>query len=83
MSTWTRPELVLKLQEAFASFLDIDPSQVDPDRSVKELGMDSLTAIELAVRIEDRLGVSLFLNDFTGQETISGLAASFLEERAS
>lgn len=83
MSTWTSPQLVLKLREAFASFLGVDASAVDPDRSVKELGMDSLTAIELAVSIEERLGVSLFLNDFTGDETIAGLAESLLQERAS
>ena len=83
MNTWTLPELVWNLREAFAGFLGVDPSAIDPDRSVKELGMDSLTAIELAVSIEDKLGVSLFLNDFTGQETIAGLASSFLSERAS
>ena len=83
MSAWTSAELILKLREAFASFLGVDAAAVDPDRSVKELGMDSLTAIELAVSIEERLGVSLFLNDFTGDETIAGLAESLLRERAS
>lgn len=81
MSNWTLAELITKLQEAFAVFLGIEPATVDPDRSIKELGMDSLTAIELAVNIEERLGVSLFVSDFTGQETIAGLAESFLRER--
>ena len=65
MNTWTLPELIAQLQQAFAGFL----------------GMDSLTAVELAIDIEERLGVSLFLTDFTGRETIAGLAASFLAER--
>lgn len=82
MNSWTLPELIAKLREAFASFLGIEPANVDPDRSIKELGMDSLTAIELAVSIEERIGVSLFVNDFTGDETIAGLAASFLKERS-
>ncbi len=82
MNTSTPPDLIAKLREAFASFLGVDPSTIDPDRSVKELGMDSLTAIELAVKIEEKLGVSLFLDDFTGQETIAGLAAAFLREPA-
>jgi acyl carrier protein len=80
MSAWTRTELVSRLQEAFASFLGMDPAEVDPERSIDELGMDSLTAAQLAVDIEERLGVSVFLDDLTGRETIAGLAASLLGE---
>ena len=81
MNTWTLAELIAQLQQAFAGFLGMDPAEVNPNSSIKELGMDSLTAVELALDIEERLGVSLFLTDFTGRETIAGLAASFLEER--
>ena len=80
MNVYTRPELIAQLQEAFAGFLGMDPDEVDPDRSIDELGMDSLTAAQLAVEIEERLGVSVFLNDLTGRETIAGLAASLLGE---
>jgi acyl carrier protein len=82
MIAWTLPELIASLREAFAVFLGLEPGQIDPNRSIKELGMDSLTAIELAVSIEDHLGVSLFVNDFTGEETIAGLAASFVRDGA-
>ena len=78
----TLPELTSSLRDAFAAFLGLEPGQINPDRSIKELGMDSLTAIELAVNIEDRLGVSLFVNDFTGEETIAGLAASIVRDGA-
>jgi acyl carrier protein len=81
MNPWTSAELTAQLQQAFAGFLGMDPADVNPNSSIKELGMDSLTAVELAIDIEERLGVSLFLTDFTGRETIAGLAASFLEER--
>ncbi len=81
MNTLTLAELIAQLQQAFAGFLGMDPAEVNPNSSIKELGMDSLTAVELAIDIEERLGVSLFLTDFTGRETIAGLAASFLEER--
>jgi len=82
MIAWTLPELTSSLREAFAAFLGLQPGQIDPDRSIKELGMDSLTAIELAVNIEDRLGVSLFVDDFSGDETIAGLAAAFVRDGA-
>jgi acyl carrier protein len=80
MTVWTRPDLVARLQDAFAGYLGLDPAEVDPDRSIDELGMDSLTAAQLAVEIEERLGVSVFLDDLTGRETIAGLAASLLED---
>ena len=81
MNSLTLAELIAQLQQSFAGFLGMDPAEVNPNVSIKELGMDSLTAVELAIDIEDRLGVSLFLTDFTGRETIAWLAASFLEER--
>jgi acyl carrier protein len=80
MNTCTRPELIAQLQVAFAGFLGMDAAEVDAERSIDELGMDSLTAAQLAVEIEERLGVSVFLHDLTGRETITGLAASLLGE---
>jgi acyl carrier protein len=72
----TASTLVERLQEAFAGYLGLEPAEVDPDRPVGELGLDSLTAAQLALDIEDRLGVSLFLNDLSGRETLAELAAS-------
>ena len=76
----TPAELVCELQGAFAGYLGLEPGEVDPDRPVDELGLDSLTAAQLALDIEDRLGVSLFLNDLTGRETIAELAQAALRD---
>lgn len=81
MSASTAAELISGLQRAFAGYLGLEPAQVDPHRPIEELGMDSLTAAQLALDIEDRLGVSLYLNDLSGQETIADLAAAVLGER--
>lgn len=81
MSALTTSELIPQLQGAFAGYLGLEPAQVDPDRPIDELGLDSLTAAQLALDIEDRLGVSLFLSDLSGQETLAELAASVLQER--
>ena len=81
MSASTASELISRLQGVFAGYLGLEPAQVDPHRPIEELGMDSLTAAQLALDIEDRLGVSLFLNDISGQETIAELAAAVLRER--
>jgi acyl carrier protein len=81
MRAWTSSELISQLQEAVASYVGLEPADVDPEQPIDRLGMDSLTAAQLAVDIEDRLGVSLFLNDLSGRETIAELAASVIRER--
>ena len=83
MNVWTRSKLIPELQGAFAGYLGLEPAEIDPDRPIDELGLDSLTAAQLALDVEDRLGVRLFLNDLTGRETISELAAGVLGEQES
>ena len=81
MSAWTTSELISRLQDEFAGYLGLEPAQVDPELPLDQLGLDSLTAAQLAVDIEDRLGVSLFLKDLSGRATIAELAATVLGER--
>jgi acyl carrier protein len=76
----TPSELIPRLQDAFADYLGLAPAEIDPDRPIDELGLDSLTAAQLALDIEDRLGVSLFLTDLSGRETLAELAATALGE---
>jgi acyl carrier protein len=83
MNVRTSSELISLLQEAIAAYVGLEPADIDPEQPIDLLGMDSLTAAQLAVDIEDRLGVSLFLNDLSGRETIAELAASVLREPAS
>ena len=73
-------DLLPRLRDAFAGYLGLTPAEVDPDRPIEELGLDSLTAAQLALDIEERLGVSLFLNDLSGRETLAELAASVQRE---
>jgi acyl carrier protein len=72
--------LLPRLQEAFAGYLGLEPDEVDANRPIDELGLDSLTAAQLALDIEDRLGVSVFLTDLTGRETLADLAAAAVRE---
>ena len=81
MNAWTTSELISRLQGEFAGYLGLEPAEIDPELPIDQLGLDSLTAAQLALDIEDRLGVSLFLNDLTGRETLAELAASVLRER--
>jgi acyl carrier protein len=67
--------LTTELQAAFARYLGVPPAAVDANEPVALLGLDSLTVAQLALDIEDRVGVSVFLNELTGDETIAQLAA--------
>ncbi len=68
--------LTAELQSAFARYLGVQPALVAADEPIALLGLDSLTAAQLALDIEDRIGVSVFLTELSGDETIANLAAS-------
>lgn len=68
--------LTRELQAAFARYLGLPPAEVDPEEPIELFGLDSLTAAQLALDIEDRIGVSVFVTELSGEETIASLAAS-------
>ncbi|HEX8139745.1 MAG TPA: MupA/Atu3671 family FMN-dependent luciferase-like monooxygenase [Pyrinomonadaceae bacterium] len=67
LEEWLRMELSAKLR--------IDPQQIDVDEPVMRYGLDSLTAIELAHRIETSLGINLPQAILLESPSISQLAA--------
>ncbi|MGX1971269.1 acyl carrier protein [Streptomyces kronopolitis] len=52
---------------------DLDPSEVTPERTFEELGLDSLALVEMGLMLQERTGVTL--NDVPLHTTIRGLAA--------
>ncbi|MGN6372216.1 MAG: acyl carrier protein [Solirubrobacteraceae bacterium] len=59
---------------------EIDPSKVQPDSSFDDLGLDSLSQIELAARLSRQFGVDMSDDDL---QEISGVAdvVGWLEAR--
>lgn len=83
--------IVLRLiAEEVAQVLDLSVEQVATDRSVQSMGLDSLMAVELAVGLEQRIGVRLpamMLQDSPTVEQIAGriiarLAGNIRDESA-
>lgn len=50
-----------KLIEIVADYKDVDPSEIDPEATFKELGLDSLDVAELALKMEDELDMAIEL----------------------
>jgi acyl carrier protein len=49
-------EILGTIKEVLGEVASIDPSQVTPEKTLSELGLDSLTTLELIVAAEDRFG---------------------------
>jgi acyl carrier protein len=61
------------LQNIIRDKYNIEPSALDPDRSMREQGLDSLAVAEFLFEVEDRLGLTL-PDEHTQVDTLSGLA---------
>lgn len=69
-----RTVLVRGLTREVERILKIDASQIDAHRPLSALGLDSLTAIELQVAVEERLQVALPWADLLAGLTLDDLA---------
>lgn len=61
------------LQNIIRDKYNIEPSTLDPNRSMREQGLDSLAVAEFLFEVEDRLGIRL-PDEQMQIETLSALA---------
>ena len=59
----------------------VDRSEVTPEKTFAELGIDSFTMLEVVVAAEDRLGMLIPDDDWSGFRTV-GDAARYIEQVA-
>lgn len=67
------------IRMTIASELGIPPAEVDPSRSIEEIGIDSLAAIEILFKLEDAFHISI-PQDLVAGATVAELARR-LDER--
>ena len=70
--------LTVYLQEQIAEALDVSTAQVKPAEPVAGLGLDSLASVELQLKIEEQLGVSLSLAELQPGTTVAQVASEIL-----
>ena len=58
-----------------AALAGIDPSQATPERSFTDLGIDSMTMLEIIVALEDRFGLLIPDDEWSGFSTVGDLVA--------
>jgi acyl carrier protein len=64
----------LWLRALVARLLAVDERDVPTDRPLGELGIDSLTAAEFSLEIEDSTGINAPLERFLGDDTLGDVA---------
>jgi acyl carrier protein len=62
------------LRRLVAGLLNVDEEDIAIDQPLGELGIDSLTAAEFSVQIEEDTGVNLPLEGFLGRRTLTDVA---------
>jgi NADPH:quinone reductase-like Zn-dependent oxidoreductase/acyl carrier protein len=62
-----------------AQILGINPERIDPNRALHDLGLDSLMAVELALALEQRLGIQLPVMLLNEAPTVHKVSRRILE----
>lgn len=63
--------------EAIVEVCDLDPSTLEDDAGLGDLGIDSLDLLEVAMIVESESGLVVQAEDFDGVETFGAAVAVF------
>lgn len=75
-----RPGIIARyLAESIAKVLKIEPDRIQPDTSLQDLGLDSLTAFQLKNRAEAEYGMNLQVSSFLQKPTVSKLSEVMMQ----
>jgi acyl carrier protein len=72
--------LVLHLQKELAVVLGLESSEIEPQESLNNLGLDSLMVLELKQRLETGLGIELPIESLMRYPSLVDLSAKLLAQ---
>jgi len=76
-TTLTEQEIFLKLQEVLADSFRLDPSAITLDSHLfKDLDLDSIDAVELAIQLQDFTGRRVKAQEFKEVRTVGDVVAT-------
>nr|WP_258169335.1 acyl carrier protein [Burkholderia multivorans] len=67
------------IKHEVSEILRVPADKIDPDRSVYDMGLDSLMGVELVVALESRFGVRLPVMALSESPTMTKLATRLIE----
>ncbi len=68
------------VQKVIAERLEIEASEVTPEKTFQELGIDSLDTVELLMELEDEIGMEIELEESVS--TVAELVAAIEAKKA-
>ncbi|MFQ3245354.1 MAG: acyl carrier protein [Arenicella sp.] len=74
-------EYVNSVLDIVCSSLNVDPSEIDLECSLHDLGAHSLLIVQWVHEIEDRHGIRLTIRDMFFDPTVSGLAKAIYNDK--
>jgi acyl carrier protein len=66
--------------DVFSTRFNIERDKVQPDASFEDLGLDSLSQMELATTLEKRLGVKFTDDEITKMSVVSDIVVALAEK---
>ncbi|WP_322062768.1 SDR family NAD(P)-dependent oxidoreductase [Paraburkholderia sp. J63] len=73
------PVVVDMIKQEVSEILRVPADKIDPDRSVYDMGLDSLMGVELVVALESRFGIRLPVMALSESPTMTKLATRLIE----
>jgi acyl carrier protein len=76
MQTQQPPQTLLKIRDIIVRLFELEPDDLQPDRNLKDLGIDSLMALDILTEIEGVFAIKVRqdnLRRFTTLESIGAL----------
>jgi acyl carrier protein len=74
------PTLTEMLKSEVGEILRVSPDKIDPNRSIYDMGLDSLMGVELVVALESRFGIRLPVMALSQSPTIAKLAERIIQQ---